>query len=156
MAVKPIPEGYRTATPYLSVAGASEAIDFYKKAFGAVERYRLADPGGRVMHAEFMIGDSILMISETCPEMGGFDPKALGGSPVTLHLYVEDADATIAQAVNAGATLVKPVVDQFYGDRSGVVKDPFGHSWNVGTHVEDVTPEEMGTRFAEMMAKVPA
>jgi len=156
LAVKPIPEGYRTATPYLIVAGAAEAIAFYKKAFGAVERGRMDGPGGRIMHAEFMIGDSIFMITETCPEMGGLDPKSLGGSPVTIHLYVEDVDTTVSRAVEVGAKLVRPVVDQFYGDRSGVVEDPFGHSWNVGTHVEDVTPEQMKERFAAMMAKMAA
>ena len=153
MAVQPIPKGYHAATPYLIVEGASDAIAFYEKAFGATESLRLDGPGGRVMHAEFKIGDSPMMIADECPEMGARSPKAFGGSSMHLHLYVEDVDATVGRAVEAGAVVVRPVQDQFYGDRSGVLEDPFGHKWNVATHVEDVTPEQMGERFAAMMAK---
>ena len=154
MAVKPVPDGYRTATPYLTVEGASDALAFYKEAFDATEVMRLDGPGGKVMHAEFTIGDSRLMISDAFPDHGAQRAGRFGGSALKVHLYVEDVDATVGKAVASGAKVVKPVMDMFYGDRSGVVEDPFGHTWNVATHVEDVTPEQMDERFAAMMAKM--
>ena len=146
--VKPIPEGYGTVTPYLIVNGAARAIEFYKQAFGAVETFRMEAPGGRVGHAEIRIGDSHVMLADEHPEMGARSPRAFGGSPVSLTLYVEDVDATVARAVEAGATLKRPVADQFYGDRTGGVEDPFGHVWFVATHVEDVPYEELKKRAA--------
>ena len=149
-----IPEGYHTATPYLIVRGAAGAIEFYKKAFGAVELLRLADASGRVGHAEIRIGDSTIMLGDEFPEMGARSPKALGGSPVGLCRYVADADAVFNTAVAAGAQVKRPMKDQFYGDRSGTVEDPFGHLWTVGTHKEDVPPEEIQRRFDEEMKKM--
>jgi PhnB protein len=146
--VKPIPKGYHTATPYLIIKGAAQAIEFYKKAFGAKEVMRFPDPSGRIGHAEVKIGDSHIMLSDEAPEMGYRSPLSLGGSPVSIMLYLEDVDAVVGQAVAAGAKLVKPVADQFYGDRSGVVEDPFGHTWYVATHIEDVSLEEMQKRAA--------
>jgi PhnB protein len=151
MAVKPIPDGYHTVTPYLIVKDAARAIEFYEQAFGATERMRLTDPGGRVGHAEITIGDSAIMLADEFPEMGVRSPQALGGSPVSLALYVEDVDATADRAVAAGATVVRPVKDQFYGDRSGTFADPFGHVWTVATHKEDVSPDEMNRRFETIM-----
>jgi PhnB protein len=151
MAVKPIPDGYHTVTPYLIVKDAARAIEFYKQAFGASERMRLTDPGGRVGHAEITIGDSAIMLADEFPEMGVRSPQALGGSPVSLALYVEDVDATADRAIAAGATVVRPVKDQFYGDRSGTFADPFGHVWTIATHKEDVSPDEMGKRFEAIM-----
>ena len=153
MSVKAKPDGFHTATPYLVMNGAAEAIEFYKKAFGAVEHLRLDGPGGRVMHAEIKIGDSILMLSDECLEMGHKGPKTLGGAGMSLMLYVEGVDAAFAKAVAAGATVVRPLADQFYGDRSGTVTDPFGHVWTLATHVEDVSLEECGRRFEAMMQK---
>jgi PhnB protein len=147
MSVKPIPEGYHSATPYLTVDDSARAIEFYKKAFGATEKMRMPGPGGKTMHAEVQIGDSRIMMSDEFPEMGGKSAASLGGSPVTIMLYVEDVDAVVAQAVAAGATLTHPVVDKFYGDRSGGLKDPFGHKWHIATHKEDVSPEEMQRRM---------
>ena len=146
--VKPIPDGYSRVTPYLVVDGAAEAIEFYKSVFGATERMRMDAPGGKIGHAELMFGDACLMLSDEWPEMGYRGPRALGGSPVTISLYVEDVDATVAAAVDAGAKLIQPVKDQFYGDRTGNVEDPFGHRWHLATHVEDVAPEEMQRRMA--------
>ncbi len=146
--VKPIPDGYHAVTPYLIVRGAARAIEFYRRAFGARELYRLDQPDGRVGHAEIQIGDSRVMLADEHPEAGARSPEAVGGTPVTLTLYVPDVDATVARAVAAGATLVRPVADQFYGDRAGGLTDPFGHTWFVMTHVEDVTPGEMGRRAA--------
>ena len=146
--VKPIPEGYHSVTPYLIVDGAARAIEFYKQAFGAVETFRMEAPGGRVGHAEVKIGDSHVMLADEHPEIGARGPRALGGSPVSLTLYVEDVDATVARAVEAGAKLKRPVADQFYGDRTGGVEDPFGHVWFVATHVEDVPYEELKKRAA--------
>ena len=143
----PVPEGYQTAAPYLTVRGAAEAIEFYKRAFGAREVLRLDGPGGKVGHAEIMIGNSHIMISDEFPEHGALSPQSLGGSPVKLHLYVEDVDALAKQAVGAGAKIVRPIEDQFYGDRSGQLADPFGHVWIVSTHQEDVSSEEMRRRF---------
>lgn len=146
MAVKAIPEGYRSVTPYLSIQGAAEAIEFYKRAFNATESFKLVAPGGEIGHAEITIGDSVIMLAEACDGSAFRSPHALGGSTVCLHLYVEDADALFAQAVAAGAKAVRPVQDQFYGDRTGVLEDPFGHIWSVATHREDLTPEEIGKR----------
>jgi PhnB protein len=147
-AVKPIPEGYHTVTPYLIVKGAARAIDFYVRAFGAKELFRMAQPDGRVGHAELQIGDSRVMLADEYPEIGAKSPQAYGGSAVTIHLYVPDVDAVVERAVAAGAQLTRPVADQFYGDRNGGVTDPFGHSWFVSTHVEDVSPEEIERRAA--------
>jgi len=149
-AVKPVPDGYHTATPYLIVNGAAEAIEFYKQAFGATESMRLEAPGGKVGHAEMRIGDSPIMLADEHPEMGAQSPTTLGGSPISILLYVEDVDARFEQAVAAGAEVVRPVADQFYGDRSGTIKDPFGHSWSIATRKEDLSPEEIGKRFEEM------
>jgi PhnB protein len=148
--VKPIPDGYHTITPYICVNDAANAIEFYKKAFGATELMRLADPSGRIGHAEIKIGDSHLMLADEFPEMNFRSPQSLGGSPVTIHLYVEDVDAIADQAVAAGAKLVKEVKDQFYGDRSGTVEDPFGHVWYIATHKEDVSLEEINKHAAAM------
>jgi PhnB protein len=134
MAVRPIPEGYHTVTPYLTVKGAAEAIDFYKKAFGATELMRFDGPGGKVMHAELKIGDSPVMLGDEAPEMGALGPHSRGGSSVGLLIYVEDVDARFARAIAAGAKEVRPVKDQFYGDRSGTLTDPFGHQWTIATH----------------------
>jgi PhnB protein len=146
--VKPTPEGYHTATPYLIVGDATRAIEFYKKAFGAVELMRMADPSGKIGHAEIKIGDSPIMLADEMPGMGYRSPESLGGSPVSILLYVEDVDAVFNQAVAAGAKVQRPVADQFYGDRTGGVTDPFGHVWYVATHMEDVSPEEMRKRAA--------
>jgi PhnB protein len=145
---KPIPKGYHTATPYLIIKGAAKAIEFYKKAFGAAEVMRMTQPDGRVGHAEIKIGDSLIMLADEFPEMGARSPQSLGGSPVSILLYVQDVDALTSQAITAGAKVVRPVKDQFYGDRSGSLEDPFGHQWHIATHVEDVPPEEMKKRAA--------
>jgi PhnB protein len=145
---KPIPKGYHTATPYLIIKGAAKAIEFYKKAFGAAEMTRMTQPDGRVGHAEIKIGDSLIMLADEFPEMGARSPQSLGGSPVSILLYVQDVDALTSQAITAGAKVVRPVKDQFYGDRSGSLEDPFGHQWHIATHVEDVPPEEMKKRAA--------
>lgn len=147
---KPIPEGYHTATPYLVIQGAANAIEFYKKAFGATELMRMSGPGGKVMHAEIKIGDSPIMLSDEFPEMGVRGPKALGGSPVSILLYVEDVDALAKQALAAGAKELMAVQDQFWGDRYGKLEDPFGHVWGIATHKEDVAPEEINKRAAAM------
>ena len=151
MPVKPIPDGYHSATPYLTVNGAAEAIEFYKKAFGATERMRMSAPGGKIGHAEIQIGDSADMLCDEFPEMCAKGPQALGGSPVAIMLYVEDVDTVVGQAVAAGATLTHPVDDKFYGDRSGGIKDPFGHNWHIATHKEDLTPEEIQGRMKAFM-----
>ncbi len=145
---KPIPEGYHTATPYLIVRDAARAIEFYKKAFGATELMRMADPSGKVRHAEIKIGNSPIMIADEFPEIGARSPQSLGGSPVSILLYVEDVDALFSQAIAAGAKVQRPVKDQFYGERSGGLADPFGHVWYIATHKEDVSPEEMQKRAA--------
>ena len=146
--VKPIPEGYHTATPYLIVGDGARALEFYKQAFGATELFRMAGPDGRIGHAEIKIGDSPIMLADEHPEMNARSPRTLGGSPVSLVLYVEDVDAVVEQAVAAGAKLTRPVANQFYGDRTGGVEDPFGHVWYIATHVEDVSPEELQRRAA--------
>jgi PhnB protein len=150
MSAKPIPAGHRTVAPYLAVSGGVKALEFYKQAFGAAEVYKLVLPDGRLGHAEIRIGDSIVMLADEFPEYGGKSPKTLGGSPVSVHLYVEDVDGFVKQAVTAGATERKPVKDQFYGDRSGQLEDPFGHLWWVATHKEDVPPAEMQKRVNAM------
>jgi PhnB protein len=144
MPVKAIPEGYHSVTPYLIIKGAAAAIDFYKKAFGAAEVFRMPDASGKLVgHAEIKIGDSHIMLADEYPDMGYRSPQSLGGTPVSILLYVDDVDATIPRAVAAGAKLVQPIKDQFYGDRSGTLHDPFGHVWTVATHKKDVSPEEM-------------
>ncbi len=146
MAVKPIPEGYHSVTPYLIIEGAGEAIEFYKQAFGATELFRFAAPDGKIGHAEIKIGDSQIMLADAFPDMGYHGPKSLGGSPVSLMIYVEDVDTVFNQAVRAGATVKEAVSDKFYGDRIGTLTDPFGHVWHVSTHKEDVSLEEMEKR----------
>ena len=143
---KPIPEGYHTATPYLIIGGAAAAIEFYKKAFGATELFRFPAPGGKIGHAEIKIGDSPIMLADEYPEMGYKGPQSLGGSPVSLMIYVEDVDTIFNQAVAAGASVKEAVSDKFYGDRTGTLTDPFGHVWHVSTHKEDVSVEEMERR----------
>lgn len=144
------PEGYYTVTPYLIVRDAAKAIEFYKQAFGATELLRIASPDGKIGHAEIKIGDSPIMLGDEMPEMGYVSPQTLGGSPVTIMIYVEDVDTVAGQAVAAGAQVLKPVEDQFYGDRSGSFADPFGHQWHIATHIEDVSPEEVGKRAAAL------
>ena len=156
MPVKPIPDGYHTATPYLIIRGAAAALDFYKKAFGATELMRFDAPDGRIGHAEIQIGDSRVMFGDENPEFGNKSPQTLGGTPCGLCLYVPDCDAVFAKALAAGATVMKPMADQFYGDRSGTVIDPFGHAWTIATHKEDVSLEEMQARMAAMMKPQPA
>ena len=146
--VKPVPEGYHTATPYLIVKDAAKAIEFYKQAFGATELMRMSGPGGKIMHAEIRIGDSIIMMGDENPQMGSRSPQSTGGSPVGLYLYVEDCDKVFNQAVSTGATSVNPLKDQFYGDRSGSIRDPFGHSWWIATHKEDLSMDEIRKRAA--------
>ena len=148
--VKAIPEGYHSVTPYLIVDGAAAAIEFYKKVFGAVEVMRMPAPGGRIGHAEIRIGDSHVMLADENPEMNARSPKTVGGSPLSLLVYVENVDEVVQRAVAAGARLERAVEDKFYGDRMGAIQDPFGHQWYVGTHIEDVTPEEMKKRMAAM------
>src|SRR4051812_9397309 len=149
MAAKPIPDGYQRVMPYLIVRGATKALDFYKRAFGGKERMRLP-MGDRIGHAEIQIGDCVVMLADEFPEMGAKSPETIGGTPVGLCLYVEDVDAVFKQALAAGGKEEKPVKDQFYGDRSGTLIDPFGHKWTIATHVEDVSPEEMRRRMASM------
>ncbi len=154
MAVKPIPDGYHTLTPYLIVKGAAQAIDFYKKAFGATELFRMPGPGGCIMHAEMKIGDSIVMLADEMPQMGAVSPQSLKGTPVGFCLYVTDVDRQAQQAIAAGAKVERPVQDQFYGDRSGTVIDPFGHKWTIATHKEDLSPDEMKRRSEAFMKKM--
>jgi uncharacterized glyoxalase superfamily protein PhnB len=148
--VNPIPEGMHTVTPHLICAGAAEAIEFYKQAFGAFELTRMPGPDGKIMHASIRIGDSVIMLNEEFPEWGSFGAKHFKGSPVTIHLYVEDADATFEQAVRAGAKVTMPLDDMFWGDRYGKVEDPFGHQWSIGTHVRDASTEEMQKAMEQM------
>jgi PhnB protein len=154
MAVQPIPEGYNTLSPSLAVDNASEAIEFYKKAFGATERGRMPGPNDTIAHAELAIGDSILMLSDPFPQSSVKPPKELGGTTVNLFMYVDDVDAIVQQALDAGATISMPVDDQFWGDRFGTVTDPFGHSWGIATHIEDISPEEMAERGKVAMAQM--
>jgi PhnB protein len=151
MAVKPVPEGSQVVTPYLIVKGAARALDFYSRAFGATEVYRLVEPGGRVGHCEFRIGGSTLMLADEYPDFGSLAPSTLGGTPVKMHLRVADVDEFMRRAIAAGATELRAAKDQFHGERSGMLADPFGHQWFVTTHIEDVSPEEMQRRFTAMM-----
>ncbi len=151
--VKPVPEGYHTVTPYLFITNAAKAIAFYQEAFGATELERLATPDGKVAHAELRIGDSRVMLSDEFPEMGTRSPQTIGGSAASIMLYVEDVDAVVSRAVAAGAKVLEPVADQFYGDRSGCITDPFGHRWTIATHQEDVPPEEIKKRAAALFGK---
>lgn len=151
-AVQPIPQGYRAITPYLTVSPAAEAIDFYAKAFDAVERLRMPGPGGSVMHAELQIRDSMLMLADESPMATSKAPKSLGGTSAGMMLYLEDVDAAYRQAIDAGAESQQEPVDMFWGDRFAKVRDPFGHEWMLATHIEDVSPEEMGRRMAAMEA----
>jgi PhnB protein len=148
--VNPIPEGYPRVTPYLIVDGGAAAIDFYSKVLGATERMRMPGPGGKIGHAELEVGDSILMLADEHPEMDAIGPKTVGGTPVTIHVYVEDVDNVFKRAIAAGAKELRGVEDQFYGDRSGQFEDPFGHKWSVATHVEEVSEDEMAKRMAAM------
>jgi PhnB protein len=152
MATKPIPEGYHTVTPYLAVDDAAEAIEYYRKAFGAKERVRMETPDGNIGHAELAIGDSRVMLSDPFPQATTRSPKELGGTSVSVFMYVEDVDAVVKRAIDAGAKITMEVADQFWGDRFGSVIDPFGHSWSIATHVEDVPPEEMAERAKAAMA----
>ena len=149
--VKPIPDDYPRVIPYLSIDGAAEAIDFYSKVFGAEERVRMDAPGGKIGHAEIRIGDSVIMLADESLAMGARSARTIGGSPISLMVYVEDVDALVARAVAAGATLVRPVANQFYGDRTGGIDDPFGFHWYIATHVEDVPPDELERRAAKAM-----
>jgi PhnB protein len=151
--VKPIPGGYHTVTPYLIISGAAKALEFYKKAFGATELLRMPHSDGRVGHAELKIGDSRIMLADEFPEMNARSPQSLGGLPVSILLYVEDVDRVFNQAVAAGAKVVRPVQNQFYGNRMGGITDPFGHAWHIATHVEDVSPEELQKRAAAQHGK---
>jgi PhnB protein len=150
--VKPIPEGSGAPTPYLTVNNGAAAIDFYKSVFGAEELMRMAEENGRIGHAELRIGGGIIMVSDEYPEMGVLSPQTVGGSPVAIHLYVEDVDALFARALAAGAKVLRPLEDQFYGDRAGKLADPFGHLWFCATHKEDVSPEEIGRRAQAMFS----
>jgi PhnB protein len=152
MAVKPIPEGYHTLTPYLAVDDAAEAIEYYKKAFGAKERVRMDTPDGKIGHAELEIGDALLMLSDPFPDASTRPPKELAGTSASVFMYVEDVDAVVKQAVDTGASVTMEVADQFWGDRFGTVTDPFGHVWSIATHVEDVPPEEIAERAKAAMA----
>ena len=146
--VKPIPEGYHSVTPYLIIKGAAEAIEYYKKSFGATELFRMPTPDGKIGHAELKIGDSPIMLSDEHPDLGHVGPQTLGGTSVGIMIYVDDVDTIYKRAISGGGQEIKPLQDQFYGDRSGTLKDPFGHMWTVATHVEDVAPEEMQKRMA--------
>jgi PhnB protein len=148
--VKPVPDGYHSVTPYIIVHNAAEAIDFYKRAFGATELLRIPAPGNKIGHAEIKIGDSIIMLADEHPEMGARSPRSIGGTPVSIVIYVDEVDAVAERVVKAGAKQTRPVADQFYGDRTGSFEDPFGHQWHVHTHVEDVSSEEIEKRMAAM------
>jgi PhnB protein len=154
MAVRPIPEGYHSVTPYLTVDNAAKAIEHYAKAFGAKERVRMDAPGGKIGHAELEIGDSLVMLSDALPQFAARPPKELGGTSASVFLYVQDVDEVVKQAVDAGATVEMEVADQFWGDRFGTVRDPFGHLWSIATHVEDVPPEEVAERAKAAMAAI--
>ena len=148
--VKSVPDGYHTATPYLFIKNAAKAIEFYQEVFGATELMRLATPDGKIAHAEIQIGDSRIMLTDEWPEWDARSPQTIGGSAVSIMLYVDDVDTVVRRAVAAGAQLFKPVADQFYGDRSGSLTDPFGHKWSIATHQEDVSPEEMKRRASAL------
>jgi len=155
MTAKAVPEGYHTITPYMTVRDAARAIEFYKKAFGATEKGVMKGPGGKVMHAELVIGDSILMLADEFPEFNSLSPQSTGGSGMGLHIYTEDVDSYFDRAVKAGATVEMPVTDMFWGDRYGKLLDPFGHRWSVGTHKRDMTMEEMEEAQREFMKSMP-
>lgn len=154
MAVKPIPDGYHTLTPYLTVRNAAKAIEFYKQAFGATERGVMKGPDGKVMHAELLIGDSIVMLADEMPDFGALSPESVGGSSSGLHIYLNNVDEAFARAVKAGAQTEMPVSDQFWGDRYGKLKDPFGHKWSIATHVKDMSADEMKRSMDEAMAQM--
>jgi PhnB protein len=153
MTVKAQPAGYHSLTPYLIVKDASGAIEFYKKVFGATELFRISGPDGKVGHAELKIGDSVVMLADESPQRGALAPPTIGGSPVLILHYVDNVDDVVAQAVASGAKLVRPVADQFYGDRTGGIEDPYGHHWHVATHKEDVSPDEMKRRAEALFSK---
>jgi PhnB protein len=153
MSVKPIPDGYHTITPHLTIRDAARAIEFYKAAFGAEQRGVMKGPDGKIMHAELKIGDSIIMLSDEFPEMGAVSPQTLGGSSTGLHIYLDNVDSAFDKAVKAGAQVEMPVMDQFWGDRYGKLKDPFGHKWSLGTHIKDLSMDEMKKGMDEAMAK---
>ncbi len=150
---KPIPDGYHTVTPYLIIKDAAKAIDFYREAFGATELMRLASPDGKIMHAEIKIGDSPIMLCDECPDWNALSPQTIGGTAVSIVLYLADVDSIVGRAVAAGASLLMPVEDQFWGDRMGTVADPFGHKWSIATHIEDVSPEEIEKRAKSVFEK---
>jgi uncharacterized glyoxalase superfamily protein PhnB len=152
--VKAIPEGMHTATPHICCAGAANAIEFYKKAFGATEMMRMPGPDGRLMHGCIKIGDSMIFLVDEMPEWGALGPKALKGTPVTIHLQVENVDAVVKRAVDEGAKVIMPVDDMFWGDRYGLVEDPFGHRWSVATHIRDMTPEQMQEEMKKAMSSM--
>lgn len=154
MGVKPVPDGYSSVTPYLIVSGAAQALDYYKMAFDAQEIMRMPSPDGKIMHAELQIGSARIMLADEVPQMGHKSPQTLGGSGVGLMLYVTDVDDTFQRAVSGGATVMRPVINQFYGDRSGTITDPFGHQWTIATHVEDVPEAEMERRAQEAMKQM--
>jgi PhnB protein len=153
MPVKPVPDGYHTVTPFLTIRDAARAIEFYKAAFGAEARGIMKGPDGKIMHAELKIGDSIIMLSDEFPEMGSVSPQSLGGSSTGLHIYLDNVDAAFEKAVKAGAQVEMPVMDQFWGDRYGKLQDPFGHKWSIGTHIKDLSMDEMKKGMDEAMAK---
>jgi len=154
--VKPIPDGYHTVTSYMILPNTEEAIAFYEKAFDAKETLRLKNPDGSIAHAEIQIGDTFVMLADANPEFGMKSPLEFGGSPCHFMIYVEDADASFEQAVAAGGTVVRPVQDQFYGDRSGMFRDPFGHQWSIATHIEDLSQDDVQKRFDDMMKEAAA
>ncbi len=154
MSVKPIPDGYHSVTPFLTVRYGARAIEFYKQAFGAIEKGVMKDADGKVLHAELMIGNSIIMLSDEFPKYGALSPQSIGGTPMGLHIYVDGVDAAFERAVKAGAHVEMPVMDQFWGDRYGKLKDPFGHSWSIATHTKDLSMDEMHNAMEEAMAKM--
>ncbi len=155
MSVKPVPDGYHTLTPFLTVRDAARAIEFYKNAFGAVDRGAMKGPDGKIMHAEMVIGDSIIMLSDEFPEFGTLSPQSTGGAGMGLHIYLDGVDAAFDRAVKAGAEVEMPVMDQFWGDRYGKLKDPFGHHWSIATHTKDLSLDEMKQGMNDAMAKMP-
>ncbi|SPF42243.1 conserved hypothetical protein [Candidatus Sulfotelmatobacter kueseliae] len=154
MSVKPIPDGYHSVTPFLTVRDAARAVEFYKQAFGAIEKGVMKDADGKVLHAELIIGNSIIMLSDEFPKYGALSPQSIGGTPMGLHIYVDGVDAAFERAVKAGAHVEMPVMDQFWGDRYGKLKDPFGHSWSIATHTKDLSMDQMKHDMDEAMAKM--
>lgn len=149
--VKPVPDGHQTATAYLVVRNAPAALDFYQRAFGATELFRLTEPSGKIGHAEMMIGTSHVFLADEYPDFGALSPPSIGGSPVSMHLYVDQVDESVARAVAAGATILRPVETMFYGDRTGLITDPFGHKWHLASRIEEVSSEEMQRRWSAAM-----